>query len=67
MELAKKMPDCFEKCLIRICYYLSLLRMPDFKDENEDKILNKCKTKDECLEQLKKDISNLEHLMTVEK
>jgi hypothetical protein len=41
--------------------------MPDFKDENEDKILNKCKTKDECLEQLKKDISNLEHLMTVEK
>ena len=61
------MPECFEKCLTRICYYLSLLRMPDFEHEKEDLILKKCKTKGECLEQLKKDISNLEHFMSIEK
>jgi hypothetical protein len=45
MALAKSMPECFEKCLIRICYYIALLRIKDFKEEKEDKIFDECKTK----------------------
>jgi hypothetical protein len=61
------MPECFEKCLIRICYCIALLRIPDFKDGNEDKIFDILKTKPLCLEHLKKDILKLEEYMKAEK
>jgi hypothetical protein len=35
----------FKICLIRICYYIALLRIKDFKEEKEDKIFDKCETK----------------------